>query len=304
MDRQKQIIHASWVSIGGNAILSAAKIIIGLISGSLAVLGDGVDSAADVVISAVMVFTARIMHRPPNRKYVYGYEKAEGIATKILSFVVFYAGMQMLVSSLGRMLSGEVREMPSMLAVWVTGFSIAGKLLLSLYQQRAGKRAGSQMLVANAINMRSDVLLSCGVLAGLFFTFVLKMPELDTFTGLVISVFIIRSAISIFLKSNVELMDGVDDPEIYNRIFDAVALVPEAGNPHRVRSRQIGGHYMIVLDIEVDGKMTVDAAHDIAHKVEVSIRSSIENIYDIVVHIEPQGCPHDDEPFGIEPDVK
>ncbi len=200
-NREKLISRASWVSIAGNAVLSASKIVVGLFAGSMAVLGDGVDSAADVVISAVMVFTARIMHRPPNRKYVYGYEKAEGIATKILSFVVFYAGMQMLVSSLQRMLSGEVREMPSMIAIWVTVFSIVGKLLLSLYQQKAGKRADSQMLIANAVNMRTDVLISCGVLVGLFFTFVLKLPILDTVTGLVVSVFILRSAVEIFLKS-------------------------------------------------------------------------------------------------------
>lgn len=282
--------------------MSAAKIMVGMVGGSLAVLGDGVDSAADVVISAVMLFTARIIRRPPDRKYVYGYEKAEGIATKILSFVIFYAGIQMLVSSLQRMFSDEVRELPSMLAVWVTVFSIAGKLLLSFCQQRAGKRADSPMLIANAVNMRTDVLISCGVLIGLLFTFVLKLPILDTVTGLIISIFILRSAIEIFKKSSVELMDGVDDPQIYNRIFDAVARVPEAGNPHRVRSRQIAGHYMIVLDIEVDGGMTVNAAHDIAHRVEECIRSSVDNIYDIVVHVEPVGCCHDNEPFGIEPD--
>ncbi len=175
-------------------------------------------------------------------------------------------------------------------------------LSICTFEQEAGKRAGSQMLIANAVNMRTDVLISCGVLVGLFFTFVLEMPVLDTVTGLIVSVFILRSAVEIFLRSNVELMDGVDDPQIYNRIFDAVALVPEAGNPHRVRSRQIGGHYMIVLDVEVDGSMTVADAHEIAHRVEVCIRSAVENIYDIVVHVEPAGCCHEDEPFGIEPD--
>lgn len=99
MSREKILIRTSWVSTIGNAILSASKIIIGLFVGSLAVLGDGIDSATDVIISIVMIFTARIMNRPPSKKYVFGYEKAEGIATKILSLVIFYAGMQMLLSS-------------------------------------------------------------------------------------------------------------------------------------------------------------------------------------------------------------
>lgn len=91
LSREKILIRTSWISTIGNAILSVSKIIVGLLAGSLAVLGDGIDSATDVIISIVMIFTARIMSRPPSKKYVFGYEKAESIATKILSLVIFYA---------------------------------------------------------------------------------------------------------------------------------------------------------------------------------------------------------------------
>lgn len=299
MNRDQLIQRASWVSIGGNALLSAAKLAVGFFGNSLAVLGDGIDSAADVVVSCVMLATAHIMQRPPDKKYVYGYEKAEGIATKVLSLIVLYAGVRMLVSSVQSIFSYEARAMPSMLAIWVTVASIAGKLLLSWGQAAAGKRAGSQMLIANAANMRTDVLTSCAVLAGLFFTFILKMPLLDAVTGLLISLIIIRTGWQIFMSSNVELMDGVDDPKIYDKIFAAVARVSEAHNPHKVRSRQSGGRYVIVLDIEVDGDMTVAAAHEVAHCVEENIRAEIENVYDIVVHVEPSGACRMAEPFGI-----
>lgn len=99
--REQILIRTSWISTIGNAILSTSKIIVGLWAGSLAVLGDGIDSATDVIISIVMIFTARIISQPPSKKYVFGYEKAEGIATKILSLVIFYAGVQMLISSIG-----------------------------------------------------------------------------------------------------------------------------------------------------------------------------------------------------------
>ena len=78
MSREKILITTSWISTIGNAILSVSKIIIGLFAGSLAVVGDGIDSATDVVISIVMIFTARLINRPPSKKYVFGYEKAEG----------------------------------------------------------------------------------------------------------------------------------------------------------------------------------------------------------------------------------
>lgn len=301
--RQKTLIRASWVSTIGNAILSASKITVGLWAGSLAVLGDGIDSATDVVISVVMIFTARIMNRPPSKQYVYGYQKAEGIATKVLSLVIFYAGVQIFISSMYSMFSPEPRHLPSAIAIYVTLFSIVGKLLLALYQFKQGKKIGSSMLTANAVNMRNDVILSVGVLVGLIFTFILKLPLLDSVTGLIISLFIIRSAISIFMESSVGLMDGVKDVKVYNKIFDAVERVPEAGNPHRVRSSMVGNMYMILLDIEVDPRMTVTQAHEIAVQVEKSIKSSVDNVYDIVVHVEPIGKSHADEKFGIDKDM-
>ncbi len=303
MSREKILIRTSWISTIGNAVLSVSKIIVGLLAGSLAVLGDGIDSATDVIISVVMIFTARIMSRPPSKKYVFGYEKAESIATKILSLVIFYAGVQMLLSSVESILSDEVKEIPSAIAIYVTVFSIAGKLLLALYQYKQGKKINSSMLTANAINMRNDVVISSGVLLGLIFTFIFKLPILDSITGLIISLFIIKSSISIFMDSNVELMDGVKDVNIYNKIFEAVEKVPDAGNPHRVRSRMIGNLYNITLDIEVDPQMTLMQAHEIADAVEKSIENSIDNVYDILVHVEPAGKCQTDEKFGIDKDM-
>ncbi|MDR1879484.1 MAG: cation diffusion facilitator family transporter [Tannerellaceae bacterium] len=300
VSRDRILIRTSWISTIGNSVLSVAKIVIGLLSGSLAVLGDGIDSATDVVISVVMIFTARVVNRPPSRKYVYGYEKAESIATKILSLIIFYAGIQMLLSSVQSIFSTAGKEMPATVALYVTVFSIVGKLGLALYQSRQGKKIHSSMLIANAKNMRNDVIISAGVLLGLFFTFILELPILDSVTGLVISLFIIKSSVSIFIESNVELMDGVKDVSIYTKIFEAVDKIPEVSNPHRVRSRHIGSLYLIALDIEVDGNMTLNEAHSLAEAVENSIKDSVERVYDIIVHVEPKGKCHAEEKFGID----
>lgn len=301
--RKRILIRTSWISTIGNGILSIAKIVTGLVSGSLAVLGDGIDSATDVIISIIMIFTARIVSKPPSRKYVFGYEKAESIATKILSLVIFYAGAQMLVASIERLFSSEPRALPGMMALYVTVFSIAGKWALAWYQIKQGKKINSSMLIANAKNMQNDVLISAGVLLGLFFTFILHLPILDTLSGLVISAFIIKTSIGIFMDSNVELMDGVKDESVYEKIFEAVDRVPGAHNAHRVRSRQIGNMYMIDLDIEADGRITLNEAHDIATAVEKSIKETVENVYDIVVHVEPEGKCHEAEPFGISKEL-
>jgi len=299
MTREKILVRTSYFSAIGNAVLAAAKIIVGFLSGSLAVIADGFDSATDVLISFVMIFTARIVCRPPNRKYVYGYEKAESIATKILSLIIFYAGIQMVIASGQSFFSSETKEMPAIIAIYVTVFSIVGKLALAWYQHHQSKKINSSMLAANAINMRNDVIISVSVLVGLIFIFILEMPILDSVAGFIVGLFILKSAISIFISSNIDLMDGVKDETIYQKIFEAVDATAGASNPHRVRSRQIGNLYFIVLDIEVNPTITIKDAHNIAEAVESNIRQKIENIYDIIVHIEPKGACSDNEKFGI-----
>ncbi len=300
-EKERALVVTSWVSTVGNSVLAGTKIAVGLVAGSMAVLGDGLDSASDVVISIVMLVTAGIVSRPPSRRYPFGLDKAEGVATLVLSLVIFYAGVQMLVSSVGIMVSGETRELPQTLALWVTALSIAGKLCLAWYQFRVGRRVDSALIVANAKNMRSDVLISAGVLLGLGFTYLFRLPILDAVTGCLIGAYIVWTAVGIFRSSAVELMDGVSDGEVYRRIFEAVGRVPEARNPHHVRARPVGGAWMIDLDIELEGTLTVDDAHEVAERVEESIRAAVEKVYDIEVHVEPLGCCHTREPFGVSP---
>ena len=299
VDRKKILLRTSWISVLGNAALSILKVIAGIISGSMAVLSDGLDSVSDVVTSLIILFTSSFISRPPNSKYVYGREKAENIASTILSFVIFFMGCQIVVVALGQILSEKTRELPSMLAVWVTIVSIIGKLLLSWYQFYQGKRAASSMLKANAINMRNDVIISGGVLAGLTCTFILNIPILDPIIAGLIGFYIICTAIGIFRDANVVLMDGINDTSIYNKIIEAAESVQGAFNPHRIRSSQVGNLYNIVLDIEVEGQLSLIESHRIAQEVEDRIKGCIDNIYDIVIHVEPKDGTHCAEKYGI-----
>ncbi len=302
--RGKKIIEASWIAIAGNSILAVLKIVIGLISGSMAVVADGIDSASDIGTSLITLLTAKLISRPPNIRYPYGYEKADTIATKVLSFIIFFAGAQLAINTIQRIIRGEVSEIPTLLAVWVTIFSIVSKLGLSFYLQRTGKKVNSSMLIANGKNMKNDVLISSAVLTGLFFILILKMPLLDLIIAMAVSIWIMKVAVQIFFQTNVELMDGMKDPLLYCLLFDAVKKVEGARNPHRVRVRKIGNFHMISMDIEVEPEITVREAHVIAHSVEDHIKNSLPNVYDIVVHIEPLGSKENaNEKFGINEEM-
>ena len=299
MNREQTIIRASWWAITGNALLAFLKLGTGFISGSYAVIADGIDSVSDIVSSVVILVAARIISRPPNIKFPYGYKKADTIATKVLSFMIFFAGAQLALSTVRILITGVTLETPGRLAIWVTLVSIIGKLFLALLLFKTGKKVESTMLTANARNMRNDILLSLSVLASLIFTSILKEPIIDRIIALLISVFIMYEGFRIFMKSNIDLMDGIDNTEVYNRLFDSVHSVKGAHNPHRVRARKIGHYYMINLDIEVDPELPVKEAHDIAKNVENSIKANLRNIYDVMVHIEPLGNLEEDEKYGI-----
>lgn len=297
--RHQGVIFASWVSIGGNALLAILKLIIGFVSGSFAVIADGIDSTADIISSIITLIAARVVSKPPNIKFSYGYEKADTVATKVLSMLIFLAGSQLAISAITQLIKNEPSGLPAFIAIYVTVFSIIGKILLSLYLRATGKKQKSRTLVTMGIHMRNDMLISSSVLIGLLATIYFEIAILDKIIALAISIFIMVEAITIFMKSNTELMDGIDDPKLYNKLFETIRKVNGAHNPHRVRARKIGSHYMINLDIEVDPNMSVIEAHEIAKAVEDNIKSSINNVYDVMVHVEPKGNLEEDEKFGL-----
>ncbi len=301
--RDRIIRKTSMIGIFGNLFLAVLKISIGFVSGSFALVGDGIDSLTDVLTSGIILFTGSIASKPPDIEYPYGHRRAETIATKTLSFIIFFAGAQLGLTAIRQLITQAPRDVPSSAAFIAIGISIAGKIFLSRNKYKAGKKADSSMLIADAENMRNDILLSLNVLVGVSFTIVLKMPILDTITTLLVSAWILRSAYKIFTETSVELMDGLDSPEIYRKVFTVVKKVKGLSNPHKTRIRKLNNVYIVDMDIEVDGNLSVIEGHKIAIAAEEEIRSKIDHIYDVNIHIEPIGNIEKFENFGVTEDL-
>lgn len=297
--RAKTIYTSSLIALIGNAVLSAGKVLIGLAANSLAVLSDGIDSATDVIASFVTMVASKVISKPPDIKHPFGHRRAESVATKIVAFIIFFIGAQIIITTINRIIEGELRSVPGMLAVYITIFSIAGKIFLAVFLFSKSKKTSSSMLKANAVNMRNDIFISLSVLVGLFGTYRLSSPIIDYIVAIFVSLWIIKSAIQIFWESSIEVMDGIKDESLYSILFSAVDEVQGASNPHRTRIRSIGDMYMINIDIEVSPEITVEDGHKIAVKVEQKIREKVKNVYDIVVHIEPLGNSEDQEKYGV-----
>jgi cation diffusion facilitator family transporter len=181
----------------------------------------------------------------------------------------------------------------------VTVASVIGKSVLAWYKWRAGSRIASQLLVADAKNMRADIVISMAVLVGLLAAHLLQMTWIDAVLALGVSAWILRVAFGMFLETSDELMDGTTDSELYQQVFLAVAETEGADNPHRTRVRKMGGMVVVDLDIEVDGSLSVATAHAIAQDAERRIKHHVPNAYDVLVHVEPRGNVEDAERYGL-----
>lgn len=292
---------AAITAITGNAVLAILKIITGIFSNSGALIGDGIDSSTDVFISIITLVVVRIISKPADVKHPWGHGRAETISTVFLSFIIFFAGAQLIISSVSDIISGGRDFTPSVVAMVVTLISIIGKILLAWSQYILGRRANSAMIKANAKNMASDVLISVGVLAGLIISTYTGSAYADTIITILIGAWIIKTAVDIFVEANLELMDGNDDMEPYRVIARAVNSVEGAANPHHARIRRIAGFWDIVFDIDVDPKCAVYEAHSIAVQIEDEIKQNLENVYDIMIHVEPRG-DNTFEGFGLSED--
>jgi len=300
-DKINIIRFAAITALSGNFVLALLKIITGIYSGSNALIADGVDSSADVLISVIALVVVRIITKPADKKHPWGHGRAETVATALLSFALFFTGAQLIISSVSSFTSNEQLAEPSFIAIVVTIISIAGKGLLAWSQYLLGKRADSSMIRANAKNMTGDVVISLGVLLGLTISTYTGSNYADTIIALLIGVWIIKTAVGIFLEANHEFMDGNSGLKPYRVIIDAVNSVDGASNPHRARMRRIAGFWDIDLDIDVDPSCTVIEAHSIASMVEKEIKLRLENVFDIMIHVEPCGS-NEVETYGLSAD--
>ncbi len=296
--RTTTIRKAGWIALFGNATLAIAKIITGTVSNSLSVISDGIDSSTDVLIAAMTLVAASISAKPGDREHPYGHGRIETVASAVISFIVFFAGGQVFLTAVKDLISGTPGSMPSVLAIVITSLSVVGKLGLAWSQFHYGKISGSAMLVANGKNMRGDVVTSLAVLTGLGLAHLTGFTAFDKIFAILVSLWILKNAVGIFLEANLELMDGMNDHGRYSDVFHAVSHIQLAANPHRVRIRHLGSTLVVDLDIEVAPETSVLAAHRVAVQVENSIKEHIPEVYDVIVHIEPKGNV-EPERFGL-----
>lgn len=297
---EKKIRIITLTALVVNTILAVSKIVIGVIFNSMAVLSDGVDSATDILTSIVVLVATILSSKPPDKRHPYGHKKIENIGAKIISFVVFYAGITLLIESAKRLITKNYEQIFGILPFTIVLISMGFKAFLFWIEYSAGKRYDKPVLVAEALNYRNDIFLSLITFIGVFFN-KLGLYFMDPLVAMIMSVIIIKVAFEIFNENATVLLDGIksEDEWIYDEIIRICNECEGVENPHKIRVRRLGEEFDIDMDIEVDPEMTVKDAHSLTKCIMDKIKEAVNNkIYDIVIHVEPHKNI-EEEPYGI-----
>ncbi|RAO99165.1 cation transporter [Petrotoga sp. 9PW.55.5.1] len=299
-NREKIAVRASWVGIVVNGLLAFFKLLISFITGSMAILADAIDTSTDIITSILTLVAAKISNRPADESHPFGHERAETIVTKVLSLVIIYAGFQVLIGAVQSLFNRNFLIERPYLVLWISLISIVAKYGLYKYKYSAGNKTKNSSLVADALNMRNDILTSLSVLIGIIFYLSFDLLWIDSVVAIIVSIFIFKVGVEMFIETSDEFMGSSKElGEIYYNILDAVEKFDKAYNPHKIRVRKAGYVYFVELHIEVDEHMAVKEANDLASEIEKELKEKNPYIKDVIIHVEPLGNKEKEE-FGFD----
>lgn len=269
-----------------NIILTVIKIIAGIFGNSSAMVSDGLHSASDIISSVGVLIGNYVSSRPDDKEHNYGHEKAETLVSFLLSILLIIVSITIGFQAIKSLFDLDAVEIPTKLPLIVAVMSI----LIKEYQYRitikVAKKINSPALKADAWHHRSDALSSIAAFVGIGGA-MLGFKALDPIASVAVAIFVAKVGYEILISSVNELMDVSVDDEQEEQIRNIAKDTEGVKNLGHMRTRKHGAMAYVDLTICVDGSLTVDQGHDIAHKLEKHIISHMEFVKGITVHVEP-----------------
>jgi cation diffusion facilitator family transporter len=273
-----------WAVLVANLAVVAAKVWVGVRSGSLAVLGDAAHSGVDALNNVVGLAAVSAAAAPPDDDHPYGHGKFELLGALAVVAFLSITCFELVSAAIERLLGDAAPPRLEPLTFAVLAATMAVNVAVAWTENQAGKRLNSVLLAADARHTGADVLVTASVLGGLFMVS-RGWPAADAWLGIIVAILIARSGWEILRQAVPALVDRAALDAV--RIDRFVAGVPGVRNVTEVRSRgELKGDAFVEITIEVDGEQSVEAGHRVADAVE---RKLVEDAgFSVaVVHVEP-----------------
>lgn len=287
-DFQRIANRVSVVSIIGNIILSALKLLAGIFAHSSAMISDAIHSASDVFSTFVVMIGIKLSAKKPDKEHPYGHERLECVAAIVLAVVLFITGLGIGADAFKNILRGEYDnlQVPGMLALIAAIVSIVCKEGMYWYTRYHARKIDSGALMADAWHHRSDAFSSIGALIGIWGAR-MGFPIMDSVASLIIFLFIAKASIDIFKDAMEKMVDHSCGEETEKEIYDCVMNHEDVQGIDLLQTRIFGNKIYVDVEIQADGSITLQEAHNIAEKVHDDIEQSFPKVKHIMVHVNP-----------------
>lgn len=285
---EKQAMKVSLVSIIGNFILTALKLLAGIVAHSGAMISDAIHSASDVFSTFVVIIGIKISSKESDKDHPYGHERLECVAAIVLATILAATGLGIGYSAAGKITGGDYAhlEVPGILALLAAILSIAVKEAMYQYTRIYAKRYDSSALMADAWHHRSDALSSVGALIGIAGAR-MGFPVLDPIASLIICFFIEKAAYDIFMDAVNKMVDKACDEETEAELRRCALEQSGVLGIDLLHTRVFGNKIYVDIEIRADGEQSLRDAHRIAEHVHDSIEKTFPKVKHIMVHVNP-----------------
>lgn len=275
---------ATLINIGGNTALFGLKITAGLLSGSIALISDALNSLSDIASSISTFVLVKIADKEADEGHPFGHRRAEPIAGLILAIFAGILGFEVIRSSFERLYS-DVKVEAGLFTILVPVITIVTKLLMAQHFKKVGRMFNSPALMATSVDSMMDVFVSVAALIGIGGV-MFGYWYLDPLAGFVISLWIIYAGYRIGLDNIAYLMGEAPPTEMMKEIRSAAINVRGVKAINTVRAHFVGNFIHVEIHIEVDKDMPTFDSHAIGKAVEKQVES-IGAIEKAFVHIDP-----------------
>ena len=267
--------------------LALLKLGASVVTDSLAVLSSLIDSLADIVASSITFLSVQISQQPPDRAHRFGHGKAESLSALAQAALVAGSATFVLIDAVRR-LSNPQPIQSTGIGIAVMAFAIATTLVLVWFQRHVVRSTGSQAIDADSVHYSADLLTNISIIASLVLTRQLGWLWLDPAMGAAVALYLGWHAYRIGREAVRVLMDQELAPGTRQRIEGIVLAHPEVQGLHDLRTRESGNTQFIELHVELDGTMTVNAAHEVTDAIEAELFAAFPDA-EVILHQEPAG---------------
>jgi cation diffusion facilitator family transporter len=290
--RKKTGRKAVTVAISGNILLTIFNFVVGILSGSTALVAEAAHTLSDVITSIITAIGFRIGLKPPDSEHPYGHGRAEPLVGLVIVVFLVFIAYEIISEAYSKLLLMGSLAPPDWTAALMAIIGIAVNITMTRYMMNVGKKINSPAIIADAQHQKVDVFSCAAIVVGVVGSN-MGLLILDPLVAVLIAVLVLKIAFDVGKENINNLMGKVPSTDLIVEITKAGTSVKGVKGMHDIKVNYMGPNASVDLHITVDPELSLRNAHKIAHQVEKSVIDRVDIVSIVYVHVCPEGEDED-----------